>query len=235
VLLRETRVLLQGTKGLAARDEGLALIVKTAVGEPLGLGYGTLRRQEIASREGQMPNVFKVVQGSGSVSEPERPERVSAQPTLTTWIHLEDAPSITPSHISSPMIPLTVLSLVALPATAEAEGFLIEFGAQVKMQGGLIHDHMVRLGELSPGLFERYDRDIRELFTRSMAVRDEIFSKRYQLRSLDNKKERVVVTGGAIRRPVLALESWAGQTDTQRAALWHTISDTHIKNQELRL
>ncbi|GKA38768.1 hypothetical protein Tco_0731319 [Tanacetum coccineum] len=176
-----------GDEGLAAGDEGpgmrveslglggdeavpegqqrAAPVMETAVGEPLGLGYGALRRREIASREGQMPSVFEVGQGSGSVPEPERPERVSAlrQPTLTTWIDLEDgrayidvpayppptppvqtppspewssgslpvspAPSIVPLPISSPMIPLTVPSLVASPATAEAEGFLTEFPA----------------------------------------------------------------------------------------------------------
>ncbi|GJR04823.1 hypothetical protein Tco_0527807 [Tanacetum coccineum] len=35
---------------------------------------------------------------------------------------------------------------------------------------------LLRLEELSPDMFERYDRDIRELFTRSGAVMDEIFS-----------------------------------------------------------
>ncbi|GKD36154.1 hypothetical protein Tco_1251663, partial [Tanacetum coccineum] len=34
-----------------------ALVVETAVGEPLGLGYEVLRRQEIAFREGRMPSV----------------------------------------------------------------------------------------------------------------------------------------------------------------------------------
>nr|GEV71299.1 reverse transcriptase domain-containing protein [Tanacetum cinerariifolium] len=47
-----------------------------------------------------------------------------------------------------------------------------------------------------------------------------------RVRSLDHEQERVVVTFGAIWRPVLALESWAGQKDAQRAALWHAISDT---------
>ncbi|GJU82837.1 hypothetical protein Tco_1285202 [Tanacetum coccineum] len=79
--------------------------------------------------------------------------------------------SIVPSPISSPMIPLTISSLVASPATTEAERFLTELGARVEMQGGLIHEHTVRLRELSPTLFERYDRDIWELFTRSGAVR----------------------------------------------------------------
>ncbi|GKB82720.1 hypothetical protein Tco_0949615 [Tanacetum coccineum] len=97
------------------------------------------------------------------------------------------------------MILLTVPSPVASPAMTEAEGFLTEFGAQVKMQGGLIRDHTVRLGELSSALFKRYDRDIGELLL------------------------------------VLALESWASQTDAQRAALWHAISNTQMENRELRL
>ncbi|GJV62902.1 hypothetical protein Tco_1473730 [Tanacetum coccineum] len=60
-----------------------------------------------------------------------------------------------PSPISSLMIPLTVPYPIATPATVETEVFLTELGAQVEMQGGLIHDHTVRLEELSPALFER--------------------------------------------------------------------------------
>ncbi|GJS65583.1 hypothetical protein Tco_0680147 [Tanacetum coccineum] len=227
----------RGDEVVPEGQQRAALVVETTVGEPLGLGYEALRRREIALREGRMPSVFEVGQSSGSVPEPERPERVSAltQPTLTTWIdpedgiayidvpaypppappiqippslewssgslHVSPAPSIVPSPISSPMIPLIVPSPVAPPTTAEAEGFLTELGAQVEMQGGLIHDHTVRLRELSPALFERYDRDIRELFTRSGA------------------------------RPVLALESWAGQRDAKRASMWHAISDTQMVNE----
>ncbi|GJT23173.1 hypothetical protein Tco_0893110 [Tanacetum coccineum] len=86
-----------------------APVMDTVVGEPLGLGYGALRRREIASREGQ--------------------------PILTTWIDPEDGllpispvPSIVPSPVSSPMISLTVPSPVASPAMAEAGGFLAESG-----------------------------------------------------------------------------------------------------------
>ncbi|GKE01930.1 hypothetical protein Tco_1389913 [Tanacetum coccineum] len=99
------------------------------------------------------------------------------------------------------MISLTVSSPVASPAMAETGRFLTELEARVKMQGGLIRDHTVRLEELLSALFERYDRDIGELFT----------------------------------RPLLALESWAGQTDAHRAVMWHAISDTQGENQELRL
>ncbi|GJT82193.1 hypothetical protein Tco_1056535 [Tanacetum coccineum] len=155
-------------EGLATRDEGRGMgveslnlggdeavlegqqratsVVETAVGEPLGLGYGVLRRQEIAFGEGP------------------------------------DAQCIRASL-----------------ATAEAEGFLTELEAQVEMHGGLIHDHTVRLGELSAALFERYDRDIRELFTRSRVVKDEIFSQRYQFKSLEHEQERVASENRELR------------------------------------
>ncbi|GJX19367.1 hypothetical protein Tco_0222044 [Tanacetum coccineum] len=147
-----------------------------------------------------MPSVFEVGQNFGSVPEPERPDRVSTlrQPTLTTWIDLENdkayidvpgypppappvqtppspgwssgslpvspTPSIVPSPISSPMISLSVPSPVASSATTGAEGFWTE-----------------------------YDRDIGELFTRSGAVRDEIFSQRYRLMSLEHEQERAAM------------------------------------------
>ncbi|GKB12085.1 hypothetical protein Tco_0846008 [Tanacetum coccineum] len=127
-------------------QQQVALVVRTAMSAPLGLGYGALRHQ------------------SG------RPERVSAfrQPTLTTWTDPEDGmiyidildypppappvqtpPSpewtsgslpISPSHsdvpspISSHMVPLTVPSPVATPAIVETNGFLTELGAQGKNQ-----------------------------------------------------------------------------------------------------
>nr|GEW52153.1 hypothetical protein [Tanacetum cinerariifolium] len=86
------------------------------------------------------------------------------------------------------------------PTTTKIQGFLTELGAQVEMQGGLIHDHTVRLEEQSPALFERYDRDIGELFTRSGAVRDDIFSQRCRFMSLEHEheRERTVVTFGAL-------------------------------------
>ncbi|GJS30205.1 hypothetical protein Tco_0490825 [Tanacetum coccineum] len=203
---------------------------------------GALRRRELALEEDHVYSTFEVGQGSGSAPESERPERVSAsrQPTLTTWTDPEDGmvyidvppyPPPTPPVQTPPSPEWTS----ATPATAKTGGFLTELGAQVEMHEGLIRDHAVRLEDLSPALFERYDRDIEELFTRSGAVRDEIFSQRYRFRSLAYEQERVVVTFGVIWRPVLALESWAGQTDAQRVALWHAISNMQGENQDLRL
>ncbi|GJZ19870.1 hypothetical protein Tco_0556460 [Tanacetum coccineum] len=136
-------------------------VVDTATDEPLGLGYGALRRRELALGKGLVP--------------------------------------ISPS---SPTVPTSVASpadssLIASPATVEAESFLTELGAQVELHGG------------------------------SREVRDEIFSQRYRLKSLEQEQERATMTFGAIWRPMLALESWAGHVDTQRATMWQARYDDH--------
>ncbi|GJZ01339.1 reverse transcriptase domain-containing protein [Tanacetum coccineum] len=43
---------------------------------------------------------------------------------------------------------------------------------------------------MPPTLFAEIDRDVRELYTRSGAVRDAIFSQRYRLRSLEQEQEQ---------------------------------------------
>ncbi|GJY55527.1 hypothetical protein Tco_0454642 [Tanacetum coccineum] len=48
-------------------------------------------------------------------------------------------------------------------------------------------------------------------------------------------EERAAVTFSAIWRLILALEAWTGQTDAQRAALWHAIYDTQRENHDLRI
>ncbi|GJU90624.1 hypothetical protein Tco_1303047 [Tanacetum coccineum] len=55
------------------------------------------------------------------------------------------------------------------------------------------------------------------------------------LESLEREQERVTVTFGVLWRPVLALEAWAGQTDSQRATRWHAIYDIKRENHDLRM
>ncbi|GKD88807.1 hypothetical protein Tco_1364314, partial [Tanacetum coccineum] len=52
-----------------------------------------------------------------------------------------------------------------------------------------------------------------ELYDRSAEVRDEIFSQRFRLRSLEQEQERSTITFSTLWRPILALEDWAGQTE----------------------
>ncbi|GKF92048.1 hypothetical protein Tco_0278767, partial [Tanacetum coccineum] len=68
----------------------------------------------------------------------------------------------------------------------------------------------------------------------TMTITEELSHALFE-RSLEYEKERVAVTFEAIWRPVLALESWAGQTHAQREALWHAISDMQGENRDLQL
>ncbi|GKE91693.1 hypothetical protein Tco_1572788, partial [Tanacetum coccineum] len=222
-------------EGHGLDDEGHGLDDEGRSVESDGLGYGALRRRELVVEEDQVYNTFEVGQGSGSVTEPERLERVSAlrQPTLTTWIDPEDgityidvhaypppappaqtppspewsfgslhislAPFVAPSPISSPMISLTVPFPIASPVATPTATIL---------------DYTQRLDAMPPTLFANIDKDVRELYTRSGVVRDNIFSQRYKFRSLELKQERTAVMFGALWRLVLALEAWAGHIDT---------------------
>ncbi|GKC58781.1 hypothetical protein Tco_1086379 [Tanacetum coccineum] len=173
--------------------------------DPLGLGYGALRCHELALGEGSVPSTFKVGQNSGFTIIPS---------SSITYSFESDYPAATISVDEDPFL---------------------EVGAQLELHESILHDHMQRLDALPPTLFEGYDRDLRELYTRSGAVRDEIFSHRYRFRSLEREQERAMMTFNAIWRSVLALEAWAGQTDSQRAALWHPIYDIQRENHDLRI
>ncbi|GKC31473.1 hypothetical protein Tco_1038767 [Tanacetum coccineum] len=210
-----------------------APVVGTAVSAPLGLRYGALRRRELALKEDHVYNTFEVGQGSGSALESERRERVSAsrQSTLTSWTDSKDgmvyidvpaypppppvqtspSPEWTSSSLPISPSPFVVPSPVSSSLTVPS---LVATPAAVKTDGFLTEGRGIDL---------------------SKAVRDEIFSQRYQFRSQEYEQERVAVTFGAIWRLVLALESWAGQMDAQRATLWYAISDMQGENQDLRL
>ncbi|GJU10108.1 hypothetical protein Tco_1132504, partial [Tanacetum coccineum] len=51
---------LGGDESVPEGQQRVGSVVKTAMGEPLGLGYGELRCREIALGEGRMPSVFEV-------------------------------------------------------------------------------------------------------------------------------------------------------------------------------
>nr|GEY44557.1 hypothetical protein [Tanacetum cinerariifolium] len=173
--------LVAGIEGLDVDDESYNLDDEsrgTAVSEPLGLGYGTLRHRELALEEDHVYSTFEVGQGSGSAPEPERLERVSAfkQPTLTTWTDPED-------------------------------------GAHLELYRGILQDHTQRLDAMPPTLFAEIDRYVRDLYTRSGAVRNEIFSQRYRFRSLEHEQERTAMTSGALLVHDMLLQQTALQRE----------------------
>ncbi|GKC65697.1 hypothetical protein Tco_1098295 [Tanacetum coccineum] len=126
--------------------------------------------------------------------------------------------------------------MATLTATISVdEDQFLEVGAQLELHRSILYDHTQHLDVLPPTLIADIDKDVRELYTRPGVGRDEIFSQRYRFRSLEREQERVAVTFRSLWRPVLALEAWAGQTDAQRAPLWHAIYDTKRENHDLRM
>ncbi|GKC56765.1 hypothetical protein Tco_1084363, partial [Tanacetum coccineum] len=75
--------------------------------------------------------------------------------------------------------------------------------APLELHGSILHDHTQRLDALPPTLVADIDRDVRELYTRSGV-------------SLWRLVLTTAVTFGALWRPVLALEAWAGNAVMQR-------------------
>nr|GEX86920.1 hypothetical protein [Tanacetum cinerariifolium] len=133
------------------------------------------------------------------------------------------------------MISLTVPSPIASHmATSTAtipvdEDQFIEVGGQLELYMSILQDHTQRLDAMPPTLFAEIDRDVRELYTRSGAVRNESFSQRYQFRSLEHEQERTAMTFKALWRPVLALEAWAGRVDTRMTDMsWAGYADHRL-------
>ncbi|GKB95510.1 hypothetical protein Tco_0981647 [Tanacetum coccineum] len=96
------------------------------MGEPLRLGYGALRRREIALGEGWMPSVFEVVPPAQTTPFTQWPSG--------SFIFLLAHP-IVPSHILSTYdISDCFHRLLASPIRLEMRGFLTELGAQMENQ-----------------------------------------------------------------------------------------------------
>ncbi|GJY87339.1 hypothetical protein Tco_0501967 [Tanacetum coccineum] len=142
----------------------------TTVDKPLGLGYGALRHHELVVREGEMPSTFEVDPKDGRVYTdiltyvpPVAPIQTPPSPEWSS--------GSLPVSSSSPAVSTPVASPVTTPAATIAvdEDEFLEVGAHFEFHGSILHDQIQRLDALPPTLFEGYDRDLRELYTRSGA------------------------------------------------------------------
>nr|GEW03239.1 hypothetical protein [Tanacetum cinerariifolium] len=189
------------------------LVVETAVSEPLGRGYGVLRRRELALEEDHVYCTFEVDPEDGMVciNIPAYPPLAppAQTPPSPEWLSgsfpIFPAPSIVLSPIPAPMVSLTVPSPIASTVATLTSTILVD-----------------------EDQFIESDRDVRKLYTRSGETRDEIFSQRYRFRSLKHEQERTVVTFKALWRPVLALEAWAGRFDTRMTDMSRTGYDDRM-------
>ncbi|GJY72701.1 hypothetical protein Tco_0476404 [Tanacetum coccineum] len=179
------------------------------------------------SLEDEGPCLEEEEEEERGLPEQDGEKRISTfrEPTLVTWVDPKDGkvytdiltyvppavPVQTPPSLewlsgsllvspSSLVVPSPISSLVTtLAATISVdEDQFLEVGAQLELYKSILLYHTQRLDALPPTLFEGYDRDLRELYTRSGAVRDEIFSQRenHDLRRqiADERRERLELT-----------------------------------------
>nr|GEV17590.1 hypothetical protein [Tanacetum cinerariifolium] len=139
-----------------------------------GLDDEEEEEEEEAAPEGQQHAVLVVntatSRQSFSFVLEQGAERISAfrQPTLTPPSSKWSSGSL-PVLPSSPVVPSPIALLVATPAatiSVDKDQFL-EVRAQLELHGSILQDHTQLLDVLPPTLFEGYDRDLRELYTRS--------------------------------------------------------------------
>ncbi|GJV21479.1 hypothetical protein Tco_1370499 [Tanacetum coccineum] len=154
--------------------------------EDEGLGYVAARRRALELAADPMPSRFEVDPKDGTVyidiEFDAPPVRALVQtPTSPEWSSGSLPVSPATLNIPSPIASL-VTTLAATIAVDEDE--FIEVGAQLELYESVLHDHTQRLDAFPPIVLEGIGRDITELYDRSVAVRGEIYSQRFRLRSL---------------------------------------------------
>ncbi|GJZ81346.1 hypothetical protein Tco_0646340, partial [Tanacetum coccineum] len=178
------------------------LVEDTTADGPLGLGYGAARPHALELAEGHAPCVFEVGQSSRSVPDQQRADETSMPSSLPVSPVSLTVPSLVPSSMTTPAA-----------AIAEEEDKFLEVGAQLELYGSILHEHTELLDALPPTIIKGFGRDITELLDRSGAVRDDIHSQRFRLKSMEQRQERATITFGALWKSVLALKAWALQSD----------------------
>ncbi|GJS39671.1 hypothetical protein Tco_0564714 [Tanacetum coccineum] len=148
------------------------------------LGYKAARHRALELAAEITPSTFEIGQSSRSVPDqqtPPSPEWLSGSLPVSPLSPV--IPTLVASPVDSSPVASPATTLAAIIAVDKDE--FLDVGAQLELHGSMLHDHAQRLDALPPTLFEGYDRDLRVLYTMLRTVRDEIFSQRYKLRSLE--------------------------------------------------
>nr|GEZ62605.1 hypothetical protein [Tanacetum cinerariifolium] len=163
-------------EGPTSEDEGLG---SEEEDEPLGISYGELRRHELALGYGSVratwvDHVDDILYTDILIDV--LPVRVPVQTSPSP----EWSSGSLPVSSSSLVVPTLVASPTTTPATTIAvdEDEFLEVGAQLELYGSILHDHTQHSDTLPLALFEGYDRDLRELYTKSRE-RAEMWPARY--------------------------------------------------------
>ncbi|GKB14095.1 hypothetical protein Tco_0848018 [Tanacetum coccineum] len=183
------------------------LVVDTAASEPLGLGYGAARRRALESTKEIAPSTY--------------------EPTLVTWVDPKDgrvyiniltyAPPPVPVQTSS-SLEWSLGSLLVSPSSLVVPSPIASPTATPEATISVDEDQFLEVG----AQLELHGSILHDHTQRLDALPPTLFE------GYDIDLRELYI------RPVLALEAWAGQTNAQRAALWHAIYDIQRESPDLR-
>ncbi|GJS17439.1 hypothetical protein Tco_0411911 [Tanacetum coccineum] len=159
--------------------------------------YGALRRHELAVGEGRVPSTFELGQSSRCVPKQQEVERVSAFRQPTLSTWVDPEDNRVYTNILA-YVPLS--ALVQTPPSPEWSSGSFP------------------ISPLSPVVPSPIA---------SLVATPTTTILRYMFRSLKRKQERTAMTFGALWRPMLALEAWAGRVDTRLANMSQDRYDDH--------
>ncbi|GKB82438.1 hypothetical protein Tco_0949333 [Tanacetum coccineum] len=199
----------------ASEDQQQAVPIEdTSADVPLGLGYGAARRRALELAEDTARNTFEVGQSSRSVPDQQRADETPTPRLLVrfTWENLVDGTVYTDIEYVMPPVRVPVQT-PSSPEWSSGSLPVSSTSLTLELHGSILHDHIERLDALPHTLIEGFGWDISELLDRSGAVRDEIHSQRFKIRSLEQGHARATTTFSALWQPVLALKAWARQSD----------------------
>nr|GEY12685.1 hypothetical protein [Tanacetum cinerariifolium] len=146
------------------------LVVKIAASEPLGLRYGADRRRSLELTKEIAPSTYET--------------QPSPEWSLGSLL-------VPPS---SSVVPSPIASTVATPSATisiEEDQFL-EVEEQLELYKSILYDHTHHFDVLPPTLFEGYDRDLRELYTRkNHDLRGQLAEERRERLKLTDRVARI--------------------------------------------
>nr|GEV01220.1 hypothetical protein [Tanacetum cinerariifolium] len=154
------------------------LVVDTTTNKFLGLDYRVLRRCDLELREGSVPSTFEIGQSFRSMSEHQGVEEIpTPRPQVrATWVDPVYGIVYTDIPIDVPPARVPVQTPPSSTTISIGEDEFLEVGAHLELHESILRDNTQCLDALPPTLYEGYNRDLRELYTRSRDVKNEIFS-----------------------------------------------------------
>nr|GEV34238.1 hypothetical protein [Tanacetum cinerariifolium] len=173
-------------EGLGLKEEEAALegqqqavpVVETTVSEPLGHGYGALRRRELAVRGDQVPSTFEVGQSSRVYTD--FPAYVTLAAHVLTSLPVSPSSPVVPSPIASPVTtPKTTISV-------DEDQFIEE---RLEMRSFCKGHVDTRMADMSQARYDDH-RPIHDMLVQEADMQRELQEMRGRVTALEQERSR---------------------------------------------